>query len=346
MGAVFALFAGFYYWTPKIIGKNSSELLGNIHFWTLFVGVNLTFFPQHFLGLAGILKIVYLIENFHTFTNSSIFIDNLAYSFLSTIIVFSNKNYKNIPFGPHIKPFYFKEPLRLYLNPNLERNLIGQENRKRSIIYQWINLISGKFYIGSARNGSTRLLSYWTPSVLRRNYPIYNNLSFYGHSNFILAILEDLGPSGNISKESIISQEQFYLEILFKKHKDKLLNLSPNAGSTKGYKHKIDFCLKRTGELNPMFGKLKSKEFISMQIRNKLGINNPQYGKIKSLETIAKLTKLVYVYVYNYNDMSFIGQYSTVNCAKEFQMGKDTLTKYINNGLPLKGKIFSRKKLH
>jgi cytochrome c oxidase subunit 1 len=53
MGAVFALFAGFYYWAPKIIGKPANELLGNIHFWLLFVGVNLTFFPQHFLGLAG-----------------------------------------------------------------------------------------------------------------------------------------------------------------------------------------------------------------------------------------------------------------------------------------------------
>jgi len=53
MGAVFALFAGFYYWSPKIIGKDYTEKLGNIHFWTLFVGVNLTFFPQHFLGLAG-----------------------------------------------------------------------------------------------------------------------------------------------------------------------------------------------------------------------------------------------------------------------------------------------------
>nr|YP_009690384.1 cytochrome c oxidase subunit 1 [Coniferiporia sulphurascens]QEG57164.1 cytochrome c oxidase subunit 1 [Coniferiporia sulphurascens] len=53
MGAVFALFSGFYYWTPKIIGKTYNELLGKIHFWTLFVGVNLTFFPQHFLGLAG-----------------------------------------------------------------------------------------------------------------------------------------------------------------------------------------------------------------------------------------------------------------------------------------------------
>lgn len=53
MGAVFALFAGFYYWTPKIIGRNINDFLGKIHFWTLFIGVNLTFFPQHFLGLAG-----------------------------------------------------------------------------------------------------------------------------------------------------------------------------------------------------------------------------------------------------------------------------------------------------
>lgn len=53
MGAVFALFAGFYFWAPKIIGKTYNELLGKIQFWTLFIGVNLTFFPQHFLGLAG-----------------------------------------------------------------------------------------------------------------------------------------------------------------------------------------------------------------------------------------------------------------------------------------------------
>ena len=53
MGAVFALFAGFYFWMPKIVGKTYSEFLSNVHFWTLFVGVNLTFFPQHFLGMSG-----------------------------------------------------------------------------------------------------------------------------------------------------------------------------------------------------------------------------------------------------------------------------------------------------
>ena len=53
MGAVFGMFMGFYYWIGKIIGYNYSEKWGKIHFWSMFIGVNLTFFPQHFLGLAG-----------------------------------------------------------------------------------------------------------------------------------------------------------------------------------------------------------------------------------------------------------------------------------------------------
>nr|YP_009048891.1 cytochrome c oxidase subunit 1 [Wildemania schizophylla]AID57261.1 cytochrome c oxidase subunit 1 [Wildemania schizophylla] len=53
MGAVFAIFAGFYYWFEKISGFQYSEILGQIHFWATFIGVNLTFFPMHFLGLAG-----------------------------------------------------------------------------------------------------------------------------------------------------------------------------------------------------------------------------------------------------------------------------------------------------
>jgi cytochrome c oxidase subunit 1 len=53
MGAVFAIFAGFYYWFEKITGCEYNELLGQIHFFIMFLGVNLTFFPMHFLGLAG-----------------------------------------------------------------------------------------------------------------------------------------------------------------------------------------------------------------------------------------------------------------------------------------------------
>src|SRR6201995_6129832 len=53
LGAVFAIFAGWYYWFPKITGYMYSETIGKLHFWCTFIGVNVIFFPQHFLGLAG-----------------------------------------------------------------------------------------------------------------------------------------------------------------------------------------------------------------------------------------------------------------------------------------------------
>ncbi len=53
LGAVFAIFAAWYYWFPKMFGYMYSSAIGNLHFWVMFIGVNLVFFPQHFLGLAG-----------------------------------------------------------------------------------------------------------------------------------------------------------------------------------------------------------------------------------------------------------------------------------------------------
>jgi len=53
LGAVFAIFGGFYYWFPKMSGKMYNEFLGKLHFFIMFVGVNVIFFPMHFLGLDG-----------------------------------------------------------------------------------------------------------------------------------------------------------------------------------------------------------------------------------------------------------------------------------------------------
>jgi cytochrome c oxidase subunit 1 len=53
LGAVFAIFAGIYFYFPKMTGRMYPEWAGKLHFWTMFIGANLTFFPQHFLGRQG-----------------------------------------------------------------------------------------------------------------------------------------------------------------------------------------------------------------------------------------------------------------------------------------------------
>jgi cytochrome c oxidase subunit 1 len=58
-GSVMALFAGIYFWFPKITGRMLDERLGQVHFWLTFLGFNLTFFPQHFAGLQGMPRRVF-----------------------------------------------------------------------------------------------------------------------------------------------------------------------------------------------------------------------------------------------------------------------------------------------
>jgi cytochrome c oxidase subunit 1 len=75
-GAVFGVFAGLYYWWPKVFGRLLDERLGKINFWLVFIGFNLTFFPQHLLGLMGMPR-----RNF-TYTEHGL---TQAYNLLSTI---------------------------------------------------------------------------------------------------------------------------------------------------------------------------------------------------------------------------------------------------------------------
>jgi cytochrome c oxidase subunit 1 len=75
-GSVFALFAALYYWWPKMFGKMLGERLGKLHFWLVFIGFNLTFFPQHMLGLLGMPRRVY------TYRDDSLW---EAYNLVSTI---------------------------------------------------------------------------------------------------------------------------------------------------------------------------------------------------------------------------------------------------------------------
>ena len=100
-------------------------------------------------------------------------------------------------------------------------------------------------YVGSSWKGSIRLLSYFAgrtqaqPSFLTKNLPIYNSLCKYTHNNFMLIILEDLGKTGSVTIDYMLSREQFYLDILFKTYPLLTLNKSPTAGSTLGFKHTL-----------------------------------------------------------------------------------------------------------
>ncbi|MGZ4281785.1 MAG: cytochrome c oxidase subunit I, partial [Gaiellaceae bacterium] len=58
-GSIFGIFAGLYYWWPKMFGKLLDERLGKLSFWLTFVGMNLTFFPMHMLGLLGMPRRIY-----------------------------------------------------------------------------------------------------------------------------------------------------------------------------------------------------------------------------------------------------------------------------------------------
>jgi cytochrome c oxidase subunit 1 len=100
MGAVFSIFAGYYYWFEKMTGFALYERAGFVQFWLLFLGVNLTFFPMHFLGLAGMprripdypdhffgLNMMVLAGSVLTAAGLTIFFQNLVASFLNHILI-------------------------------------------------------------------------------------------------------------------------------------------------------------------------------------------------------------------------------------------------------------------
>ena len=60
---MFGIFAGLYYWWPKMFGRMLDERLGKAHFWLMFVGFNVTFFPQHMLGLLGMPRRIYTYQH-------------------------------------------------------------------------------------------------------------------------------------------------------------------------------------------------------------------------------------------------------------------------------------------
>lgn len=255
-------------------------MLAQVQFWSLFIGVNTTFMPQHFLGLAGMLLFIKFYPNLF----------NLDLNNNSELMFMSIRSVMAKPLGPHINPknIWVNKPVRVYDRTN-RRDLI-KNYRGVPIIYQWINLITGETYVGSRINGRERLSHYYTPSHLRRNRRIYNSIKKYGHSNFAVGILEIIKTSDKspVDRKYVLSREQFYLDILLNSPLYVRLNLAPTAGNTSGFKHTEEFKDSRKGKGNPMYGHEYSPEFKEQQIRDKSGSNNPQYSPPCTVQPTAR----------------------------------------------------------
>jgi cytochrome c oxidase subunit 1 len=143
LAAVFGIFAGWYYWFPKMTGYSYSDLLGKIHFWVSFVAANMIFFPQHFLGLAGMPRRV--ADYPDAFTNwnvissigAYVFVVGMVVFFANMVLAFTRKaRAGDNPWGegattlewtlPSPPPFHQFDQLPLVGSPNLASSLESQ----------------------------------------------------------------------------------------------------------------------------------------------------------------------------------------------------------------------------
>jgi group I intron endonuclease len=166
---------------------------------------------------------------------------------------------------------------QVYENADIDKLDFIKSNKCKSGIYMWTYRDSGKNYVGSSINISSRFNSYYSlPYLIRRKSShICNALSLYGYSSFSITILEYIDIS-NLSKDQIkvliLEREQYYLNNLSPEY-----NILKIAGTTLGFKHSEIAKLKMGGKNNPMFGKTGEK--------------NPFFGKTLSIETLINLRK-------------------------------------------------------
>lgn len=116
MGAVFALFAGFYYQYPLITNHNYNEVQGTVHFILIFIGVNITFAPMHFLGIAGLPRRIldypdpFLKQNtLASFGSIISFLSIFAFIMIfnsKTKAIFTNIGYNNLDYASSITSYY------------------------------------------------------------------------------------------------------------------------------------------------------------------------------------------------------------------------------------------------
>jgi len=188
-------------------------------------------------------------------------------------------------------------PVRIYFNPDKEKESIVNENKGRTGIYRWVHIESGKSYVGSAKNLSIRFKQYFNYNHLtypKRNMIIYKALLKYGYAGFRLEILE------YCAVEVLIKKEQFYFETFNPEY-----NMLKVAGSPLGYRHSeaskklISIALKnikvsessrelkRKALLGKTFDKVRIEKMrLSNTLRKPVLVTNTETGEVQEFASI------------------------------------------------------------
>ena len=331
MGAVFALFAGFYYWEAKIIGKTYNELLGNIHFWTLFVGV-LQIIQIFIINVKKSINIEDITDpKLIEFIDSK---DSIEEEMPTNNLPNKNKgNNKIISEKLNNIPAEYK-----FIDLQKSRFDILSNIKDKSGVYMFFNLINGNSYLGSSIDLAKRFRLHMSKIKTKNTkLPLYRSMKKYGINNFVYLVLQLCKPNQNIC----IGLEQYFLDLYKPKYNILLL-----AGSSEGFKHSPNTIanLKKShsGELHPRFGKKVTEEqkiLTSIALKNfytqnenkfkgKKGILSLQYG-IGGTQIIMK------------SENNDILSFPSINSARlHFRLRFNTISKNINTNLPvlIKGK--------
>jgi group I intron endonuclease len=311
MGAVFALFAAFYYWTPKIVGKNSNELLGNIHFWTMFVGV------IQKLQECILIVFIYLLNKFYYLIKYNSITEVVGREIIDDDIndidneTLNNKlNNLPTPKNPKSNKKKNKHILDKLYNIQAETKFIDIITSKLDIllniknksgVYMFFNLVNGNCYIGSSVKLARRFRVHMS-CINSVELPLYRAFKKYGLNNFVFLVLQYCEQVEDIC----LGLEQTYIDLYKPKY-----NILKIAGSSQGFKHSVETIAKlketHAGKLHPRFGsKVLEQQKLLTSIalkryflehgqhnKGKKGILAPQYGiggtKIKMINELGEV---------------------------------------------------------
>jgi group I intron endonuclease len=175
-------------------------------------------------------------------------------------------------------PSFVSNAIKVFLNILSIRVEISNYLKGRSGIYCWVNLINGKYYIGSGVDLRARVNDYFQKSYYksRSNSLIVKPILKYGLGNFALVILEFT------NNEDLLSRENFYIETLKPEY-----NILKNASNSSGYKHTQKSIEKIT---KSTLGKKRSLDIRKAMSVSRMGNLNPMFGKVVSNITRAKIS--------------------------------------------------------